>query len=445
MNKEQNTQKEVFISIREHINGSRIEKAMNFADKLSLLIADNGIEYLKQRAFVNALADYQLFNQATAYKNSLLLMLDNGLIERLIKIDYTLYKLEIDRFCDEYAMQREVVYCLSEAIAIAIGKTSSNGLAQKCTNTDIFTGLNEESNIFVPSNDGKFRPLLNVPENVSFNDIAKILGHDTNQYYTYIPGIGADINIMFESFTGNILYVYVYKKTKELDVSRVKSALREYSFTSEYDYSDYCDDIEEGIRKGNLSKDFFKQVLNQESDVMFDGRFNTKLIFENNKLVKMESLDSLSTEAKSLRDTSPSQYNRIKKYAESFNFSQNLVFKEINMQVDAFYHMPLTLFDNFSEFYVEVNDDIWSTNYVMCAVAYAKKQINFEEFKLISHEEYSKLGEYRSNGGVHFAAYEYLNHVCFFDLENGNFICCYKNGDSISPESNINPDYINKF
>lgn len=96
------------------------------------------------------------------------------------------------------------------------------------------------------------------------------------------------------------------------------------------------------------------------------------------------------------------------------------------MQVDASFKMLFALFDNFSEFYVEVNEEIWSTNYVMCAAAYAKKQINFEDFKLISHEGYSKLGEFRSNGGVDFGAHQYLNHVCSFDFENGNFICCYK-------------------
>lgn len=436
---------ELMFSIRDSISESRIEMIISISEKLKILIANNGIEYLKQKAFINALADYQIFNHAVAYKNTLIFMLENGLIDRLIEIDYSLYKLEIDRFCDEYAMQPEVVCSLAEAIAVALSKTSSFVQNQNTSYIDFCVESNEESNFFIPTKEGNFIPATNIPDNVSFNEAAKILGHDSNQYYTYVPGIGADIYIMFESFTGHILYVYVNEKTNKLDSSRVKQALREYSFTEKYDYSQYYNDIDEGIRRGNLSKEFFKKVLNQDSDIMIDGRFNTRLIFENDRLVKMESLDYLSTDAKSLRDTTPSQFNRIKKYAESFNFSQELVSREINMQVDAFFKMPFALFDNFSEFYVEVNDEIWSTNYVMCAVAYAKKQINFDDFKLISHDEYSNVGEFTTNGGVNVTACSYLGYVCLFDRDNGNFICCYKNGEDISSTSNINMTYLDKF
>lgn len=436
------------IYIRDFIPESRMGIPAIFSGKIRLLVADNGIEYLKQKAFINALADYQLFSNANVYKSALMIMLENGLIDRLINIDYSLYKLEIDRFCDEYAIQTEVAYCMSEAIAIALDKIPSSKHNHNSSKSEFYTNSDVESNFFIPVKDGNLVPLTNIPENVSFNDVAKILGHDTNQYYTYDPPVSTGIRgiiVMFESFTGNILYVYVNVKTKKLDSSLVKKALREYSFTEEYDYSKYCDDIEEGIRKGNLSKGFFKKVLNQDSDVMIDTRFNTKLIFVNDKLMKMESLDSLSPNAKSLRDTAPQRYNRIKKYAESFSFSQELVAKEINLQVDAFYNMPLSLFDNFSEFQVEVNDDIWSINYVMCAVALAKKQINFEEFKLISHEEYSNVGEFTTNGGVNVTACSYLKYICLFDRDNGNFICCYKNGENLSPDGNINPYYLDKF
>lgn len=436
---------ELMFSIRDSISESQIEMIISISEKLKILIANNGIEYLKQKAFINALADYQIFIHAVAYKNTLILMLENGLIDRLIEIDYSLYKLEIDRFCDEYAMQPEVVCSLAEAIAVALSKTSSCVQNQNTSYIDFCFESNEESNFFIPTKEGNFIPATNIPDNVSFNEAAKILGHDSNQYYSYIPGNGADLSIMFESFTGHILYVFVNEKTNKLDSSRVKQALREYSFTEEYDYSQYYNDIEEGIRKMNLSKGFFKKVLKQNSDVMIDARFNTRLIFENEILVRMESLDSLSKEAKSLRDKSPQKYNRIKKYAESYSISQDVVFKEINMQVEALFQMPFTLYGNFSEFYVEVNDDIWTTNYVMCAVALAKKQINFDDFKLISHEEYSNVGEFTTNGGVNVTACSYLKYICLFDRDNGNFICCYKNGEDLSPMSNMNPAYLDKF
>lgn len=441
-------QKDRCFSVRNYISESRINMVVCFSEKLRELVTNYGIEYLRQKAFINALADYQLFVNAMAYKNALLLMLENGLIDRLIALDYTHYKLELDRFCDEYAVQTEVIYCLAEAIAIAIDKTLSFQPEANSPYIESSTTPIIESNFFIPTNDGNFIPFTNIPRNVSFNDVAKILGHEPNQYYSYDPPYSTgirDIIIMFESFTGNILYVYVNEKTKSLNSSKVKIALKEYSFTEEYDYSKYCHDIEEGIQKENLTKEFFKRLLNQDSDVMVDSRFNTKLIFKNDRLIKMESLDALSPAAKSFRDTNPMQYNRIKKYAESFNFLQELILKEINMQVDAYINMPLSLFDNFSEFYMEVNDEIWSTNYVMCAVAYARRQINLEDFKLISHEEYSKIGEFRSNGGLDFVAYLYLNQICFFDSKNGNFICCYKNGENLNQNSNINLYYIDKF
>lgn len=447
-NIDNNSHNYISSSIRDSISGSRIDMATAISDKLKILIANNGIEYLKHKAFVNALADYQLFVNANAYKNALLLMLENGLIERLIQIDYTLYKLEIDRFCDEYAVQQEVVYCLSEAIALSMDKTAAIKQNDTSIHSDFQDDGKTEWNYFIPGRDGNFIPATNIPESGSFNDVAKALGHDANQYFTYMPPYSTGINdvfVMFESFTGNILYVYVTKKTKRLDPAIIKHVLKEYSFTEEYDFSKYCDDIEVGIQKGNLTKEFFKKILNQDSDIMIDSRFNVKLIFENGKLVQMTGLDSLSKEAKSFRDSAPQRYNQIRKYAESFNFSQELVFREINLQVEAFVNMPLSLFDKFSDFFVEANEDVWSINYVMCAVALAKKQINFEEFKLISHEEYSNVGEFTTNGGVNVTACSYLDYVCLFDRDNGNFICCSKNGEDISPTSNINMTYLDKF
>lgn len=437
---EANSQRRLYSSFQE----GDIDRAIDFSEKVKLLVADNGIAYIKQKAFINALADFNLFANAPAYKNALLLMLENGLIERLIDVEYSHYRLEIDRFCEDFAVKSEVIYFLSEAIAVAIGKTSSFQHSAPSSITASNIDYDGECNVFIPTKDENFIPLYDIPKNISFNDIAKFLGHDTNQFFIY-GGYQGKPYIAFESFTGKILYVYVNEKAKSLKAFDLKETLKGYSFTEEYSYSKYVDDIEEGIQKGNLTKDFFKKLLNQDSDVMIDSRFNTKLIFKDGKLVKMESLDSLSKNAKDLRDTATLKFNRIKKYAESYSFSQEVVNKEINMQVDAFYNMPISLFDNLSEFYVEVNADIWSINYVMCAVAYAKKQINFEEFKLISHEEYSKIGEYTSNGGINFAAYQYLNYICFFDLGNGNFICCYKNGEQITPNSNFNPYYLDKF
>ena len=432
------------IRIYSPITEGDIDRGIDFSDKIKLLIADNGIAYLKQKAFINALADFNLFANAPVYRNALLLMLENGLIERLIEVEYSHYRLEINRFCEEFPVKPEVINFLSETIAVAIGKTTSFQHYSPSSLTVSNINYSGEYNVFIPTKDGNFIPLYDIPNNISFNDIAKFLGHDTNQYYLY-GGYQGNPYIAFESFSGKILYVYVNEKTKSLRESDLKETLKGYSFAEEYSYSKYCDDIEEGIQKGNLIKDFFKQLLNQDSDIMIDSRFNAKLTFKNNILVKMESLDSLSKDAKDFRDTAPQKFNRIKKYAESYSFSQEVINKEINMQVDAFYKMPLSLFDNFSEFQVEVNNDIWSINYVMCAVAYAKKQITFEEFKLISHEEYTKIGEYTSNGGVNFAAYLYLNYICFFDLENGNFICCYKDGEQITSSSNLNPFYLDKL
>lgn len=411
------------------------------SEKIRFLVENYGIDYLKGREFINALNDFQLFTNFPSYRNALFFMLENGLIERLLEIDYSLYKLEIDRFCIIYPVQKEIISFLAEVIGKALGKEVNNITKSDVNEVEYMSGSEIETNFFIPTNDGNFSPLMNIPENISYNGVAKILGHDTNQYFVF-GGYHGKPTIFFEAFSGKILCVYVYNKTKSLNKSELQEVLKDYSFTEEYNYSNYYDDIQEGIKKGNLTKSFFGQLLNQDTDIMIDSRFNTKLFFQNEKLIKMESLDSLSIDAKSFRDTDPKIYQRIKKYAESFNFSQDLIFKEINLQIDAYKNIPLTLFNKFSEFYVEVNDENWSTNYVMCAIAYARKQINLDEFRLISHEEYSKIGEFKSKKGIDVIAYLYLGYVCFFNMKNGDFICCYKNGENLTEESNINSYYI---
>lgn len=442
---------------------------MKLADTIQVILEIEGQDIFYSNVFINMLDDFGAFTDMPYAKPILKQMWDRDCHMQIAKnlynesnLRYTINRI-IDNLNNNIGFDRYsiITICneLLQGLNVDLSIESDNSavpheisyLIHQCGDSTIAESSIKdspmESNFFIPSKDGNFVPLTDIPQNVSFNDVAKILGHDTNQYFSYIPyrsGI-RDMIIMFESFTGNILYVYVYEKIRSLNASYVRKALNGYSFTAEYDYSKYCDDIEDGIKKGNLTKVFFKRLLNQDSDIMIDSRFNTKLIFANEKLVKMESMDFLSADALSFRDTTPEQYNRIKRYAECYNFSQKLISKEINLQVDAFMKMPVSLFDNFSEFYVEVNDEIWATNYVMCAIAYAKRQISYEEFKLISHEEYIKLGEFRSNGGVDIAAYLYLNHICLFDLQNGNFICCYRDGDKISLNGNINPYYLDKL
>lgn len=426
---------------------------MKLAEIIQLILETEGKEVYHSDVFINMLDDFGAFTEMpyakSIFKQMWIKDYHNQIVLELINesnLRHTVRRI-IDNLNANNGFDRNSLITVCNELLKGLDSNltiESNG----GRSVDLHGDFPIESHVFIPSEDGIYVPYYGIPQNVSFNDIAKILDHDTNQYFLYSPpyctGI-RDIYIAFESFSGNILYAYVNEKTLNLSASKVRKALQEYSFTAEYDYSKYCDDIEEGIKRGNLRKDFFKHLLKQDSDIMIDSRFNTKLIFTNDKLVKMESMNLLSADAMSFRDMSPKQFSRIKKYAECHNFSQELIFKEINLQVDAYMNMPLSLFDNFSEFYVEMNDDVWSTNYVMCAVAYAKRQINFEDFKLISHEEYIKLGEFRSNGGVNIAAYLYLNHICLFDLQNGNFICCYKDGENMSLNGNINPEYWGKL
>lgn len=253
----------------------------------------------------------------------------------------------------------------------------------------------------------------------SIIDVCKRLGFDRNMFYTYFDtDKNSDIfQVCFKSFTSDIICVFTNDNVLELREQDVKSYLSGYNFTFEYSTYNRENDLNEGIKKKNLSITFLADALNipynpiSTDTMLVCDKFKYNLYFKDGFLCKFESSDGYNSAAKEFMETSPDYFNDMKLYAEEYwgDDIKNIQ-NELNTQCEALYNLP----DGFNNEYLNrFILDNGGYNFKVVSVLYYHDTFTLREFKDICHGEAKYITEKEIKGKTVYA-YGYKKAVFLF-------------------------------
>ena len=255
----------------------------------------------------------------------------------------------------------------------------------------------ESSGIFIP-NGKAFKEFKGDIGNGSINGIIEAMGYNKDEAYSYLcPSNDNEkiVNVIFEIFTRNIIFLNTDKKHTFVTEKDVAKALREFSVVKQYESITARDLLTQGIENETLSIEFLSEVFkikNPSPNGMFYAEhFKIYLYFTDGFLTNYQYDDGLFPWAKHLKQVNSTVYGAIEETANQY-WKNDLfqIQKEINLQCEGWGSVPGARGNEFTKYHLQPNG---SVNFHMIRVCHYSLPISESQFMEINHGRYSEAVE----------------------------------------------------
>ncbi len=278
---------------------------------------------------------------------------------------------------------------------------------------------------FVPKGEDFVEKQINVEKKTIVN-VAKFLGYNTEEFYTYSNSEDNSIWVVaFKSFTDEIIFVALTKKSDVLTKERVREYLKNYEFSKAFGPYEIESTLNDGIKNKSLSSKFLASVLKENN--ILNGEINANsigyiLTIKNGYLTEFKTSDGLNKWAKEWKEEFPERYLAYKIAAKKYwGENKEKIINEINVQADAYSRTPDCMLNEFIELHKSEEGTI---NFKMLLVAHYKEKINLEEFKSINYGRYVLVSDFSNSDEKKSTTYK-VNKTLFTFSEKGELINSY--------------------
>jgi len=269
----------------------------------------------------------------------------------------------------------------------------------------------KSSGIFIPQNGG-FAELTNEIENTSIIGISHFLGYHEDQIHTYHTDYNENediMNVVFEVFTNNIIFVLTKSTCSKVSSRDVSHRIRSFKWEEEYDSYTVNDILEKGVANKSLTLEFLARVLdfdgNEPTGIFPVQAIGCYLYFNEGVLTDFQSLDGLDTWAKYFQQLNSTTITLQETHARKYwGNNPTQIIKEVNAQSDALAGVPELFKNKFAPLHKTESGTI---NFVMLLVCHYNRAIGLPEFLEINHGRYQFINDtvYRLGNFI----YEFAN------------------------------------
>jgi len=282
--------------------------------------------------------------------------------------------------------------------------------------------------VFIPQNGGFVEKAINI-EIESINNIAKYLGYNTEQFYTYMnfkSNIEDIIAVVFKSFTDEIICIVTNDSIENLSSDRVNKYLSEFDLKKEFNSYQIESTLNDGITNKSLTGDFLADVLKTDvpepNGTIFTSRIGLKIEFAQGIIKSFSSSDGLNKWARSWKYEQPELFESYEKAAQKY-WGNNIekIINEINIQADAWSNIPNGFQNEYVDFY---RTDEGTINFKMLLVSNYNEPITLKEFKEINSGRYQLMDEFNTPEGYKRTTYR-LIYTFYTFSQDGKLLSSY--------------------